>query len=152
MSNAGSLNARVLEAINDLITERKLMKKAVIADSGIPQNTYFRKMRGETPFTTDDIERLATALGVTPETIMVRASTKGIPELEPVEPVTPPAPPISLDSHRNVHDWDDIKHKLGSLPHAALEDETDPRMMLDNSESEHTDDAGFSSEHNEEGA
>ncbi|MBN6777398.1 helix-turn-helix transcriptional regulator [Pseudoclavibacter alba] len=147
MSNAGSLNARVLEAINALIRERKLMKKSVIAESGIPQNTYFRKMRGETPFTTDDIERIAHALGVTPETIMVRASTKDVHE-----PDTPPAPPISLDEHRNVLDVSDIADKLGSLPHAALEDETDPSMMLDDSESEHTDDAGFSSDNNEEGA
>ncbi|MCT2042647.1 helix-turn-helix domain-containing protein [Pseudoclavibacter alba] len=68
------------------------------------------------------------------------------------EPVAPPAPPISLDEHRNVLDVSDIADKLDNLPFAALEDETDPSMMLDNSETKHVDDEGFSTDNNEEGA
>ncbi len=58
----------------------------MIARSGIRRNTFFVKMRGETALTTDDISKLASALGVEPEVIFTRAAgerTAPVTELRP---------------------------------------------------------------------
>ena len=73
MSNRSSLNWQVLDLINDLIAERGVSKTELVELSGIKRNTLFVKLRGETALTTDDIARLAEALGADPELILRKA-------------------------------------------------------------------------------
>jgi len=65
---------RVIDQIQKLIEERGLTDAQVIRDSGMPRNTFYRKMRGETPLDTDDIAKLADALQVDPGELFFRAS------------------------------------------------------------------------------
>lgn len=81
-----SFNWRVIEQIDQLIDESGLTRAEVITRSGIRRNTFFVKMRGETALTTDDIAKLAHALGVQPEVIFVRAAgeqTAPVTQLRP---------------------------------------------------------------------
>lgn len=73
MSNRSSLNWQVLDLINDLIVERGISKTELVELSGIKRNTLFVKLRGETALTTDDIAKIAEALGADPELILRKA-------------------------------------------------------------------------------
>ncbi|MEV8023707.1 helix-turn-helix transcriptional regulator [Microbacterium sp. NPDC080220] len=81
-----TFNWRVIEQIEKLIDESGLTRAEVITRSGLRRNTFFVKMRGETALTTDDIAKLADALGVEPEVIFTRAageSTAPVTQLRP---------------------------------------------------------------------
>lgn len=68
-----TFNWRVLDELEKLISESGLTRAEIIQRSGIRRNTFFVKMRGETALTTDDIAKLADALGVAPEIVFLRA-------------------------------------------------------------------------------
>ncbi|WP_323985936.1 helix-turn-helix domain-containing protein [Microbacterium plantarum] len=81
-----TFNWRVIDQIEKLINDSGLTRAEIIARSGIRRNTFFVKMRGETALTTDDISKLADALGVEPEVIFTRAAgerTATVTELRP---------------------------------------------------------------------
>lgn len=44
----------------------------------MPRNTFYRKMRGDTPLNTDDLERIARALDVDPFAILHAASATNV--------------------------------------------------------------------------
>lgn len=48
----------------------------LIRRSGIRRSTFFRKMRGDTSFTTEDIDALAKAMGVDPFLILSNAAER----------------------------------------------------------------------------
>ncbi|MGN7861492.1 helix-turn-helix domain-containing protein [Microbacterium sp. 22303] len=78
MGEIGSFSWRVIDVIQKLIAEQGITDAEVISRSGMPRNTFYRKMRGDTPLTTDDIERLASALDVDPFAIIHAASAQNI--------------------------------------------------------------------------
>lgn len=84
-----SFNWRVIEQIEKLIDESGLTRAEIITRSGLRRNTFFVKMRGETALTTDDIAKLATALGVQPEVIFVRAAGESAAPIAPIKPIRP---------------------------------------------------------------
>lgn len=67
-------NWRIIDSIDRLIAASGLTRAEVITRSGIRRNTFFVKMRGETALTTDDLSKIASALGVSPEEIVAGAS------------------------------------------------------------------------------
>lgn len=81
-----SFNWRVIEQINELIDESGITRAELIARSGMRRNTFFVKMRGETALTTDDIAKIALALGVAPEVIFVRAAGETSAPITPLRP------------------------------------------------------------------
>jgi len=66
MGELSGFSWRVIDTIQKLIEQKGLTDAEVIARSGVPRNTFYRKMRGETPLNTNDIEAIADALGVDP--------------------------------------------------------------------------------------
>lgn len=60
------LSWRVIDRIQKLIEAKEMTDAEVIARSGIPRNTFYRKMRGDTPLNTDDLEKIARALEISP--------------------------------------------------------------------------------------
>ncbi|MDQ1127608.1 transcriptional regulator with XRE-family HTH domain [Microbacterium sp. SORGH_AS 505] len=81
-----TFNWRVIEQIEKLIDESGLTRAEVITRSGLRRNTFFVKMRGETALTTDDIAKLAAALGVEPEVIFTRAAAEGTAPVTQLRP------------------------------------------------------------------
>ncbi|NHI16830.1 helix-turn-helix domain-containing protein [Microbacterium excoecariae] len=69
---------RVIDRVQKLIALRETTDAQVIRDSGIPRNTFYRKMRGETPLDTDDIAKLASALSVEPEVLFSNQDDFGL--------------------------------------------------------------------------
>lgn len=67
-----SFNWRVIDQIEKLIDESGKTRAEIIKLSGFRRNTFFVKMRGETAMTTDDIAKIARALGYSPELLMRR--------------------------------------------------------------------------------
>jgi transcriptional regulator with XRE-family HTH domain len=83
-----SFNWRVIEQLEELINESGLTRAEVITRSGLRRNTFFVKMRGETALTTDDIAKLADALGVQPEVIFMRAAGERRAPVTPIRPIS----------------------------------------------------------------
>lgn len=81
MGEIGTFSWRVIDVIQKLIAEKGITDAEVISRSGVPRNTFYRKMRGDTALTTDDIERLASALDVDPFAIIHAASAQNITPL-----------------------------------------------------------------------
>ena len=71
MGEITAFSWKVIDNIQKLIEARRITDAQVIARSGIPRNTFYRKMRGETPFTTDDLDKVARALEVDPAHLML---------------------------------------------------------------------------------
>ena len=57
---------RLVDTIQKVIAARGITDAQVIARSGIPRNTFYRKMRGDTPLNTDDLDKIARALSLDP--------------------------------------------------------------------------------------
>lgn len=76
MAERSGFNWRVVDQIQKLIVDAKTTDAQVIRDSSIPRNTFYKKMRGETALTTDDIAKLARALGVEPGVVFERAAAE----------------------------------------------------------------------------
>lgn len=66
MGDLSDFSWRLVDTIQKAIEARHMTDAEVIARSGVPRNTFYRKMRGETPLNTDDIDKLAYALGIDP--------------------------------------------------------------------------------------
>lgn len=71
MGEISAFSWKVIDNIQKLIARKGITDAQVIAVSGIPRNTFYRKMRGDTPFTTDDLDKLARALDVDPAYLML---------------------------------------------------------------------------------
>lgn len=65
---------RVIEAIENARLDAGVSVQEIIMRSGIRRSSYFRKMRGETTFTTEDVDALARALGMDPFLLLSKAS------------------------------------------------------------------------------
>ena len=74
MGEITAFSWKVIDSIQKLIENKGLTDAQVIATSGIPRNTFYRKMRGDTPFTTDDLDKVARALDVDPAYLMLSRS------------------------------------------------------------------------------
>ena len=66
MSTERSFNWRVLDEIERAIDASGKTRAQIIQLSGMRRNTFFVKMRGETPLTTEDISKLAIAVDMDP--------------------------------------------------------------------------------------
>lgn len=67
---------RVIEMIENARLDAGVSVQELIERSGIRRSTYFRKMRGETTFTTEDVDALASALGLDPLLVLSSAATQ----------------------------------------------------------------------------
>lgn len=74
---------RVIEVIEHARLDKGMSVQELIDKSGIRRSSYFRKMRGETTFTTEDVDALARALELDPFFVLGSAATK-----EHIAPVT----------------------------------------------------------------
>lgn len=116
MADRSSLNWQVLDQINDLIAERGISKTELVELSGIKRNTLFVKLRGETALTTDDIAKIAKALGADPEMIM-RKAWDGRMSAKPLAPVA------DLDARRkNVGGQGDTAEPERKVAHPEIPD------------------------------
>nr|WP_278755161.1 helix-turn-helix domain-containing protein [Bifidobacterium catenulatum] len=62
MKEIDSFTDRVIQAIETKRQEKGMAVAELIAKSGITRRTWFRKMRGDTEFTTSEIDAIAKAL------------------------------------------------------------------------------------------
>ncbi|GAA6123806.1 hypothetical protein BPY_19140 [Bifidobacterium psychraerophilum] len=74
MTQIDSFSDSVITEMEKARQEARLTTQELIRRSGIRRSTYFRKMRGETDFTTSDIDALSRALGVDPFLILRKAT------------------------------------------------------------------------------
>lgn len=65
---------RVIEQIESARLDAGVSVQELIERSGIRRSSYFRKMRGETTFTTEDVDALARALGLDPLLVLSSAA------------------------------------------------------------------------------
>lgn len=61
-----SFTQAVIEAIESARIEAGLSVNTVVQRAGIGRNSWFTKMRGDRAFTTEDIHKIAVAIGVDP--------------------------------------------------------------------------------------
>jgi transcriptional regulator with XRE-family HTH domain len=80
---------RVIDQIQKLIGERGLTDVQVLKSAGMPRNTFYAKMRGDSAMTTEDIDKLAQALSVEPELILRNASRGHLSVVPPLDPDLP---------------------------------------------------------------
>lgn len=79
MRNMKEIDAFTDQAIKTIESTRQevgMTTQELIQRSGIRRSTFFRKMRGDTSFTTEDIDALARALGVDPFLILSDAAER----------------------------------------------------------------------------
>lgn len=79
-----SFTQRVIEVIEHARLDAGLSVQDLIDRSGIRRSSYFRKMRGETTFTTEDVDSLASALGLDPFLVLREASASSPATIAPV--------------------------------------------------------------------
>lgn len=75
MGELSDFSWRVIDVIQKLIERQAMTDAELIVRSGIPRNTFYRKMRGDTPLNTNDIEAIARGLGVDPFALLSAASS-----------------------------------------------------------------------------
>lgn len=68
---------RVIEAIEHARLDAGMSVQELIDRSGIRRSTYFRKMRGENTFDTEDVDAIARALGLDPFLLLRAAANVG---------------------------------------------------------------------------
>ncbi|CAG7622364.1 helix-turn-helix domain-containing protein [Leucobacter soli] len=73
-----SFTQRVIAEIENARLDKGISVQDLISRSGIRRSSYFRKMRGETSFTTEDVDALANALGLDPMIVFKNASEEHI--------------------------------------------------------------------------
>lgn len=76
MTQVDTFTDQVIKTIESTRQEVGMTTQELIQRSGIRRSTFFRKMRGDTSFTTEDIDALAKALGVDPFLILGNAANK----------------------------------------------------------------------------
>lgn len=74
MEKIDGFTDQVIQTIENARQNAGITVAELILRSGITRRTYFRKMRGDTEFTTSDIDAIAKALGVDPFLILRKAS------------------------------------------------------------------------------
>ena len=71
-----SFTQRVIEVIEHARLDHGMSVQELIDLSGIRRSSYFRKMRGETTFTTEDVDALARALNLDPFFVLRSATPR----------------------------------------------------------------------------
>ncbi|MCC2031798.1 helix-turn-helix domain-containing protein [Microbacterium allomyrinae] len=83
MGELSGFSWRVIDVIQKLIEQKGMTDAELIVRSGVPRNTFYRKMRGETPLNTNDIDAIAAALDVDPFDLLRAAAAPNVTELHP---------------------------------------------------------------------
>lgn len=78
----------VVNAIEAARVAEGLTKVALIERSGVPANTFHTRMRGEKPFNTNEIEKLAAALNRDP-LLLLREAASSVDSGAKVTPIRP---------------------------------------------------------------
>ncbi|WP_253269599.1 helix-turn-helix domain-containing protein [Bifidobacterium sp. A11] len=76
MKKLDTFTDQVIKTIESTRQEVGMTTQELIRRSGIRRSTFFRKMRGDTSFTTEDIDALAKAMGVDPFLILSNAAER----------------------------------------------------------------------------
>ena len=76
MKEIDTFTDQTIKTIESTRQEVGMTTQELIRRSGIRRSTFFRKMRGDTSFTTEDIDALARAMGVDPFLILSNASER----------------------------------------------------------------------------
>ena len=76
MKQIDTFTDQAIKTIESTRQEVGMTTQELIRRSGIRRSTFFRKMRGDTSFTTEDIEALAKAMGVDPFLILSNAAER----------------------------------------------------------------------------
>ena len=76
MKEIDTFTDQTIKTIESTRQEVGMTTQELIRRSGIRRSTFFRKMRGDTSFTTEDIDALARAMGVDPFLILSDASER----------------------------------------------------------------------------
>ena len=76
MKQIDTFTDQAIKTIESTRQEVGMTTQELIRRSGIRRSTFFRKMRGDTSFTTEDIDALAKAMGVDPFLILSNASER----------------------------------------------------------------------------
>lgn len=104
---AGALSLRIAQIIRRR-KEEVAISDYVLADmSGIPRQRLRRAMVGDRPFLVDDLEAVATALGLIPSQVMREAeqADEAIDENFGIESLEPPTPLHSHTPEENLPDF-----------------------------------------------
>jgi len=84
---ADEFSQAIARAIEDAKAAAGLTTRDLIKRSGLSANYYYRRARGELPFTTNDMSALATACGVTVGDLWSRAQESLTPKVKSPEQV-----------------------------------------------------------------
>ena len=76
MKQIDTFTDQAIKTIESTRQEVGMTTQELIRRSGIRRSTFFRKMRGDTSFTTEDIDALAKAMGVDPFLILSNAAER----------------------------------------------------------------------------
>ena len=76
MKEIDTFTDQAIKTIESTRQEVGMTTQELIQRSGIRRSTFFRKMRGDTSFTTEDIDALARAMGVDPFLILSDAAKR----------------------------------------------------------------------------
>ncbi|MCI1868286.1 hypothetical protein [Bifidobacterium crudilactis] len=74
MNEADQFSLSVIEEVQKAIQESGMSNAEVIKRAKISQDYFYTRTRGEKPFNTNDISRIAEVLGIDPLMILRRAS------------------------------------------------------------------------------
>lgn len=74
MQQIDEFTDKVISVLETARQEAGMTVQELIIKSGMRRSTYFRKMRGDTDFTTSDIDAIAKALNVDPFLILRKAT------------------------------------------------------------------------------
>lgn len=73
---ASSFSLRVVEQIEDARAQSGITQAELFAAAGMSQNYYYSRLRGDLPFNTNDIDKLALVLKCDPLLILRRAAQR----------------------------------------------------------------------------
>jgi transcriptional regulator with XRE-family HTH domain len=76
MKKIDDFTDKVISEIERTRQQEGMSTQKLIEKSGIRRSTYFRKMRGDTSFTTSDVDAIAKALNVNAILLMQKAALK----------------------------------------------------------------------------
>ncbi len=71
---ARGFSLRVIDVIENARHDAGMSQAELIQRSGIPRNSFYKRMRGEVPFNTNDIDAIASALDCDPMLILREAA------------------------------------------------------------------------------
>lgn len=73
-----AFSRRVVRAVEQLRDQRRLSNTELIREAGFSANYFYIRLRGEAPFNTNDIEKLANALDVDPHEVLQLAESPAL--------------------------------------------------------------------------